>query len=158
MLVALMIWRREKWQPALHLLLVLAVVELFLFARLSLDHFDLEQTVNPAIKGFLEQHPGDFRVANLDYPDSALSLRAQDVWGYEPGVVLRFAQLLAFTDGLRPEQAEMLTTSHSAFWPDHPLLKMLRCRFLFDMEDGHLAIYERPTTCLTCCWCSVAAF
>ena len=124
-------------------MLALAVVELFVFARLSLDHFDLEQAVNPGIKQFLEQHPGDYRIANLDYPNTALSLRAQEVWGYEPGVVLRYAELLAFTDGLRPDQAVMLTTSHNAVGLDNPLLNLLRCRFLFDMEDGYLAIHER---------------
>ncbi len=102
-----------------------------------------EQAVNPAIKRFLEQHPGDYRIANLDYPNTALSLHAQDVWGYEPGVVLRYAQLLAFAQGLGPDQAVSLTTLHNAFWLDHPLLSMLRCRFLFAMQDSQLAIHER---------------
>jgi hypothetical protein len=142
-IVALLLWWLRRWRPALGLLLALAVVELFVFARLSLDHFDLEETVNPAIKRFLEQHPGDFRIANLDTPNTALSLCAQDVWGYEPGVVLRYAQLLAFARGLRPDQAVLLTALDNAFRLDHPLLNMLRCRFVFTLENGQLAIHER---------------
>jgi tetratricopeptide (TPR) repeat protein len=143
MIVAALLWCVRRWRPALALLLVLAVAELFVFARLSLDHFDLGQAVDPAIKTFLEQHPGDYRIANVDYPNAALSLRAQDVWGYEPGVVLRYAQLLAFARGLQPEQAVLLTALDNPLRLDHPLLSMLRCRFLFTPENGKLAVHER---------------
>ena len=143
-IVALLLWRLRKWRPALALLLVLAVAELFVFARLSLDYFDLDQaTVDPAMKQFLQRRSEDYRIANLDYPNAALSLRVQELWGYEPGVVLRYAQLLAFVRGLHPDQAVLLTTSDNPFRLDHPLLSMLRCRFLFIPEKGILAIHER---------------
>jgi tetratricopeptide (TPR) repeat protein len=142
-LVTLLLWCLRRWRAALGLLLALAVVELFVFARLSVDHFGLEEAVDPAIKGFLEQHPGDYRIANLEYPNTALSLRAQDVWGYEPGVVLRYAQLLAVARGLRPDEADFLPGVDDVFSPEHPLLTQLRCRFLFTRQAGHLAIYER---------------
>ncbi len=142
-LVAVLLWRLQTWRCAPHLLLALAVAELFVFARLSLDHFDLREAVNPGIKTFLEKHPGDFRIANLDYPNTALSLRVQDVWGYEPGIVLRFAQLVAFARGLPADQAVLLTTLPDAFTGDSPLLGLLRCRFAFAEKDGGVAVSER---------------
>ena len=142
-LVVILLASARKWRPAVALLLGLALVELFVFARRSLDHFDLREAVDPAIRSFLEQHPGDYRIANLYYPNSALSLHAQDVWGYEPGVVLRYAQLLAYARDLAPDQAVLLTTLDNVFSLKHPLLSLLRCRFLFAAQDGQLAVYER---------------
>ncbi|MEI8040593.1 MAG: tetratricopeptide repeat protein [Verrucomicrobiota bacterium] len=143
LIVVGLLWWQRKSRAAVGLLLLLAVVELLAFGRLSLDHFDLQESVNPAIKAFLAEHPGDYRIANLDYPNTALSFCAQDVWGYEPGIVLRYAQLLAFAQGLPADEAVKLTTTHNVFWPDHPLLEMLRCRFLFHEQGGKLAVYER---------------
>ncbi len=140
--ICLMLWLTGRWRFAPHGLLGLAVVELFAFARLSLDHFPLEQAVNPAITAFLGEHPGDYRIANLDNPNTALSMRAQDVWGYEPGVVLRYAQIIAAIRGLPPEQAVLLTTLDDAFRPDNPLVRLLRCRFLFAGNRERMEISE----------------
>ena len=141
--VALLLGCVRRYPHALWILLALAVTELFVFACMSLDHFDLRQAVNPAVEQYLKAHPGDYRIQERDRPNAALSMGAQDVWGYEPGVVLRYAQLLAFIQGVDPDQAVRLTTLPAPNSADDPLFAMFRCRFQFLVDGNQLAVRER---------------
>src|SRR5207249_3761092 len=116
----------------------LAVLELFVFAHSSLDTFDLAQALSPQVKELLAQHPGDYRILNLRNPNAAMSLGAEDLWGYDPGVLRRYAQLLGFTQGLPPDQYTQLI----AFGRHHPLFDMLRCRFMLVPQGTKTTVYQ----------------
>jgi len=116
--------RSPQFLPAL---VVVAVVELFIFARSSLATFDLAAADTPGLKTFLAEHPGDYRILNQTGPNVALSLPANDLWGYDPGVLLRYAEFMAFTQGMNPDEV----TQYIPFRRMHRLYSMLRCRFAF---------------------------
>jgi hypothetical protein len=138
----LMCARRQRL--GVWLLLTMAVAEPFVFARKSLDHFDPGQTVNPDVKQFLEAHPGDYRIVDLSEPNNMLmSMGAQDIWGYDAGIVLRYAQLLALTQNVEPDKV----TQNLTFTYDDPLLGMFRCRFISKQRGGQELVAER-TNCL----------
>jgi len=120
------------------LLLALAVAELFVFARKSLDHFDLTQATEPEVKRFLAAHPGDYRILNLLNSNAALNMGAEDLWANDPGVTRRYAQLLAFTQDVNLDQ---LTAQiwHSL---GHPLFGMFRRRFTFFIVNDRLVVNE----------------
>jgi hypothetical protein len=120
------------------LLVVLAVVELFWFAHSSLDTCALSETVDSGMRQFLKEHPGDHRIINVANPNTAMILGAQNIWGYDPGVVRRYAELIHFTQGKDPEQATYSTVVSQY----HPLYAMLRCRFQFALAMGRVVIYE----------------
>jgi hypothetical protein len=142
-LVAVLVWIARTRRLAVWLLLALAMGELFVFARRSLDRFDIGQIAQLELKTFLEAHPGDYRILNPEHPNAALGLRAREIWGSDPGVPLRYAQLLAATQGIDPDQANQYLRIRR----DHPLLGLFRCRFTFAPREGRLAVYER-TNCL----------
>jgi len=129
-------WRRAPW-----LLVLLAVAELFWFGRSSLDRFALSEAADTAVRQVLADRPGDYRILNLaGSSNSALSTGAKDIWGYDPGALRRYAELMALTQDRDPNQA----SQYLAFSRGHCLYSMLRLRFTFVPEQNRTAVY--PST------------
>jgi hypothetical protein len=106
---------------------LMAVVEVFVFARSTRTTFDLSATRSPKLKAFLEQRPGDYRIFYEREPNIAMWLGKQDVWGYAPLTLKRYAEFMAFTQGQYPDGA----TQYINFSRFHPLHAMLRWRYAF---------------------------
>jgi hypothetical protein len=106
---------------------LLAVMELFLFARGIRATFDLRRTNLPGMKRFLAAHPGDYRIVTPNYPNAPLLVDAFGLWGYEPSIPLRYAQFIAATQGRSPDDA----TQYIGFQDDIERYDLLRRRFTF---------------------------
>lgn len=131
---------RNGRKAAVYGLFVLAILEVFLMARLTLTAFDAQSANLPGLKRFAASIQNDARILNLWNPNSALSLPALDLWGYDPGVARRYAELIAFTQGKDPKQA----SQYVQFQQYHPLLKLLRLRYILVPENEGLRIHEFP--------------
>ena len=125
---------------AVYGIFVLAVLEVFLMARLTLTAFDAQSANLPGLKQFAASIKNDARILNLWRPNSALSLPAFDLWGYDPGVPRRYAELITFTQGIDPKSASQYLQFHQY----HPLLAMLRLRYIIVPEKEGLRIHEFP--------------
>ena len=136
-LAGALLWAVRRYRAAVWLLLTLALVELFVFARQSLDRFNTADLVNPTTAKYLKLYPGDYRILDVDRPNASISMKAFGLWGYDPGnTPLRFAQLVVATQGMAPEDA----LSFSSFGVDHPLLAMFRLGPLIFSREGRLLI------------------
>jgi len=120
--------------------LVLAVVELCMFAARSLDSFDSTTVVPAAVRTFLSGYPGDYRIINTVNINSAMVLGASDVWGGDPGVVRRYAEFMTWTQGGHPDKA----TQYVNFTRLDPLYAMLRLRYAFWRDKNRVRILEAP--------------
>lgn len=138
--VAVLLAARSRFRCSVYGLLGLAVVELFVFARGQVDTFDESKVVPERQRNFYRDHPGDYRVLNLETPNNGLVTGAQDLWGDDPGVVRRYAEFIAFTQGIDPDKA----TQYATFLQVDPLLRMLRLRFMFKAHEGRLRVAELP--------------
>ena len=118
--------------------LLLAVIEVFLFARSFRATFEAESTRFPGIESHLAEQPGDFRILNMKIPNSAMVTGEQDVWGTAPLLSSRYAEFMTFTQGGNPDQA----SQNLSFKRYHPLYRMLRCRFFFGFREGDLQVAE----------------
>jgi len=116
-----------RWKPAGAILIGAAVLELFLFARASVVTFPLAEYTYQPLADFLKQNPGDYRTLNMFNADAAMYLRAENIWGYDPGVLKRYAQLLYASQGLDPKDA----SQYLPLKRPHPILALLRGRFAF---------------------------
>ena len=125
----------RKFVPAVFLL---AVVELVVFAGKTIDSFELKDTRIPQIDDFLARNPRDYRVLNLLSPDSGMSNGAKDLWGYDPGVLLRYAQFMYFSQGYDPDSA----TQYLRFQKAADILRMLRLQYVFYLKDNHVEVYQ----------------
>ena len=70
-----------------------------------------------------------------------MMMGSKDLWGYDPGVLNRYAEFMAFTQGRNPETA----TEYQEFPRIHPLFKMLRNRYVPISEEGKMGFEEIPS-------------
>ncbi|MBW2601742.1 MAG: hypothetical protein JRD47_07440 [Deltaproteobacteria bacterium] len=115
-----------------YVIAILAMAEIFVFARMSLSTFHLSSIRSPKIEKMLASHPGDYRIFNPKRPDAAMSMGVNDIWGYDSVVLKRYAEFMTFTQGNPPNEA----SQYVEFTRLHRLYKMLRCRFSFIPTKG----------------------
>ena len=136
--LAALLFATRYGRPAVYALALLAVAEVFLFAKAARVTFDLQATKLPAVERILQENPGDYRILNLAAPNAATSLGAYDIWGYSWGMSLRYAEFMAFTQGLDPESA----TQYLEFAGFNPLYRMLRLRYVFPPQESGTQVQE----------------
>jgi len=111
--------------------------EVFAFARMQRTTFDSALLVAPQLRQFLAEHPGEYRILNLWNPNTTMSLRAFDAWGYDPGVTRRYAEFIDWSEGGDPDRA----TNYVTFRRFHPLLAMLRVKYVVVVENSVMTIH-----------------
>jgi len=136
------LWRLAltKHRIALYGIFFLAVLEILFFAHNTMISFELKMIRNPALETFVSTIKDDERVLNLWQPNSALSLGTFDLWGYDPGISKRYAELISFTQRLDVKQASQ-NVRISRY---HPLMNMLRLRYIIIPSDGEIRVQEVP--------------
>ncbi len=120
-----------RWKPARYFLVMAAVLEVFGFARSTTTSFPMADLYFPSVQEFYKQNPGDYRTLNLFNPDASMVLGNGNLWGYDPSVLKRYAQLLTLSQGIDPAQA----SQYLSFQKPHPILNLLR---------GKIAMVPKP--------------
>jgi len=140
LLAALLLKAALRTRSAVYLIALLACLEVFVFARAARPTFVPDRTGLQSLTAFFSARPGDYRILNPFEPNSALSTRARDIWGYDPGVLLRYARFIAHTQGEDPEKA----TQYAKIRRYHPWFRLLRCRYVFTKIPEGFRIQELP--------------
>jgi hypothetical protein len=140
LILSLLLFMARYFKISVYLIFLLGFLEIYMFAIHYTPAFDIRQAskVSDSVSRFIKKHPGDYRILNLPDHNSSMSIDAQDLWGYDPGVLLRYAQFMYFTQGLNQDQA----TQYLVFQKNHRLLKMLRCRYIFFAREGQITAEE----------------
>jgi hypothetical protein len=141
-LTALLFWAARSFRAAAWLLMVAVVAEHVVFGRKSLDQFELAFYHFTEAREFLQERPGDYRILDLRDRNVALRIGAKDIWGYNPGVLRRYSELVGATQGVPPERA----TQYINFTRDHPVLDLLRCKFIFLPQNNDIIVRERTNS------------
>jgi len=136
----LMLWARKEARAAV-VLGVLAVAEIFAYARLNRPTFDSTHIFIPELADFLRRNPGEYRILNLARPNAAISMKAFDAWGYDPGLTRRYAEFINWSAGGDPENA----VAHVNWHQFHPLLAMVRVKYVVAIDDGVMTIHPGGT-------------
>ena len=132
-------WARRE-PRALFGVIALGALEMFIFAHGARATFDSSIIVNLDEKRFLEEHPGDYRILNVQNPNSGMLIGAQDVWGYEATVLRRYAEFMTWSQGGDPDQA----MSYVKFVRYDPLFAMLRLGYVLRRQGTELEIGDAP--------------
>ncbi|MBX7259484.1 MAG: hypothetical protein K1Y02_24200 [Candidatus Hydrogenedentes bacterium] len=128
---------RRPW--AIRAVLIVGLMELSLYAHGNRSLLPATAFDDPAVNDLIAQHPGDYRV--LDSP--ALTIERQvrnriaNVWGSDPIMLDRYAQLVAaagYPIEMRPEEVSPMLDRH--------LLSLLRCRYYIDGKSDMPEITE----------------
>lgn len=140
LIVAGLLFLSRSSRRAIYVLILLAVIEMFTFARLNRPTFAYSDLLISQFKAFYKAHPGDYRVLSFVNANTAMSTGAQDIWGYGPMAMGRYVQFMAWTQGADPDTA----TTYLNIRQYHPLFKMLRLRYIFTPGEKGVTVQEYP--------------
>ncbi|MDR0352262.1 MAG: hypothetical protein LBI02_02520 [Opitutaceae bacterium] len=115
-----------------------ALTEVLLVARQSIASFPSAEAAYPAIKEFLAKNQGDYRTLNMLNPESAIELKSEGIWGYDPFVLKRYAEFVHYANGLSPDRANQNIPKWE--WRVPPMLAMLRGRLAFVPENNTIRV------------------
>ena len=137
-LIATILFLRISNLGKASLLVGLAVIELFSAGRAAHQTFRLAAAYPGDVVAMFTQRPGDHRVLNPYNPNLAMSMGWRDVWGYDPLIPRRYGEFMAWM-----QQVDMTKIVGNALpFLDHPLLKMLGCRYMLTPVEGRIAPAE----------------
>lgn len=119
-------------RKAVYGLAALVVIESVFFARSNLATMKMDISYPAAWMRALEGR-GDSRVLHdaQSFPNVAMKLGASDAWGYGSFVLKRYAQFMAFSQGVAPDVA----TQYLTFKKFPPIFSILRCRYAFIPDE-----------------------
>jgi hypothetical protein len=117
------LYRFFRW--VCYIILFLAIIEIFFFAKSTLVYYSLAATQSSALKEFVVNYSGDYRILLLESPDDTMMVGLQNIWGYEQGILKRYSEFMSFTQGMNPDQRP----EEFVFRHFNSLYKMLRCRY-----------------------------
>lgn len=126
---------------AVYILLILILLEGFVFAWISRPVFHYRETRIPEFREFYAARPGDYRVLNRVLPNSAMSTESRDIWGYGPMVLKRYAEFMAVTQRVDPDKTSTYLPLHAY----HPLWDLLRVRFIIMPAAEGMTVREMET-------------
>lgn len=138
LLFAILFYFTNRFRRVIWVVGAVAVTELLVFARSTVVTFPLTDFTFPSVAEFLKKNPGDYRTLNLFNPDAAMLIRSENIWGYDPGVLKRYAELLFFSQGANPKTA----SQYLPLQRSHPVLSLLRGRYLMTPDKGEIRIQE----------------
>jgi hypothetical protein len=140
-LTALLLRSARFSRRAAYALALLGVAELTCFAALQRQRFDMRILHDAHVDRFLLEHPGDYRVYNELRGNSAMLSGARDLWGYDPLVPARYAELVA-----RLVQVDRRGPSDfiNALPRLHPAFRMLRLKYAFTGPSGRITTHGPP--------------
>ena len=135
----LFVMPKRRW--AAHALTLLAVLELFRFAYFETPSAKLTDTRYLEVERTLAAQPGGYRVGQFfGNPNFAMVSNTYDIYGYEPAVMGRYAELMKLMQAQDPDDGEAEIAIHQ----DSPLFRLLRCRLLIAPgPDGRL-LFSQP--------------
>jgi hypothetical protein len=137
-LIATVLFLRISNYGKSSLLVGLAIIELFSAGRIAHHAFRLDQAYPEDVVAMFTQRPGDHRVLNPYNPNLAMSMGWRDVWGYDPLIPRRYGELMAWM-----QQVDIMQIVRNDLqFRDHPLLRMLGCRYMLTPVEGLVELAE----------------
>jgi len=81
---------------------VLCIVELAIFAAPLAQSIPISKTKDEALAAFLKENPGDYR-SLFGFETQYIGMQAEGLWGYNPVLIRRYAELLFHSQGYDPD-------------------------------------------------------
>ncbi|MGD0277405.1 MAG: hypothetical protein ABSB79_15360, partial [Syntrophales bacterium] len=135
---SLLVFSYRYFRAAKYLMVMLVCTEMLFFAASIRPTFQIPDRIDMKIASFIAGYQGDYRILNINHPNSAMSMGTKDIWGYDPIIPLRYARFMAATQGIDPEKA----SQYIDFRQYHRLYGILRLRFIMNLQGNSIEIHE----------------
>ena len=137
LILFLTLFTKSRFIP--YLLVLIAVVEIFVFAMQARPVFELGSIFPPELKEFARSHPGDERIFYQENYSIAMPLRLQNIWGYDQLIPRRYAEFIGFTQGADPDLVNPYVYFSNY---NHPFWKLVRYRYVFGRQGDAIKFSE----------------
>jgi hypothetical protein len=124
--IAVLMLLAARQPRAVYGLLILAAIEMTVFARSTVDSF-----LPPQMPSFNHPDKDNFRILLTRSPNITTTMKLHNLWGIDPGVPLRYAQFMYHTQGHDPDKATQN-------------LRFLKPHRWYDMLRGAILLVDRP--------------
>jgi len=123
-----------------YLFVFIAMAELLIFSSGFRPEFQLQDTKSRDLIKLKTITEESDRILSVVNPNSTISLKMNNIWGEDPGVLDRYARFMAYTQGRDPDKA----TQYVNFSRPQKLYNMLRCRYIdvYDKKKKQLLEYK----------------
>jgi hypothetical protein len=123
-------------------LAVLGMAEMLAFAHMASMHQPLDPypKLIQQFRAIYRKYLGDYRVENRVMVNSAMSLGASDIWGYDPLVPKRYSEYMNFTQEKRSGAAD----TFYILWKGHNSFPMLRLKYTIVRQDDGSSLVSGP--------------
>jgi hypothetical protein len=143
-LISLLLVLRRRGPAAAYAVILIGVVEMFVFARQHRPTFDIRTLALPELRNFVAAHPGDYRVLATGRPNAAMDIAGcYNMDGYDANLLRRYAEFVAVTQNGDPDRV----TSYLNIETLHPAFTLLRCKYMVTLDgDGRTRVEGAPRT------------
>jgi hypothetical protein len=117
----------QKRGGMVYFLFAVGVLELVVFAGRHRVSFSLSSLNYRAQAEAVGENAGQLRAIDVTGSNRGMLTGISDLWGDDPGVLARYAEFMAMTQGLAPDEA----TQHVVVKTPHVLWRMLRGEYVF---------------------------
>ncbi|HXW85280.1 MAG TPA: hypothetical protein VEJ86_12795 [Candidatus Binataceae bacterium] len=140
LIVSLLLFARLIRVEAAYALALFGVVEVVTFAHSTVVTFSAADTFPTAVRDFLADKPGDYRILHfpITQTNSAMMIGANDIWGYDPAVSGRYAELFNYLSGSNPDDPLM----RLSFKRPSPVFRIFRLRYALFANGYDLKPFE----------------
>ena len=137
-LLFLLLLFRDRYSRMAFAVGALAILELFVFARLNRPTFELSklQKKFDQLKGVYDKDPGDYRVYGT--ASASLVTGGYDLWEDEPMVLGRYGRFVCASQGLAENQLFSVLPIYKKFVP---LFGLLRLKYVISGETDPMELY-----------------
>ena len=116
----------------------IGAIEVMTFALTYRMEADLSKRNKPELLAALQPIQKDARIFDMAMSNYPLLTGLNDMWGYDSTALLRYAQLIAYTQDTRVEY----TMTEFAFQWFHPGYAMLRCEYIVDSRGAGAIVHR----------------
>jgi hypothetical protein len=116
----------------LYMLGAAAILEVAIYALVTMPTFPFGYDSHPEIEKFLRGHPGDYRFIKSNFDNLAMRWRAYDMGGYESFRLRRYDEFAQWSQGHNPDITPTLLHLNGA----RKIYSILRCRYAFAKKPG----------------------
>jgi len=125
-------------------IIAIGVLELLLVDRSQQQQFPLLLIERQPMIPFYKEHSEDTRILNTKRSSNFAQITEKyDVWGYDPVVLRRYAEYIAFTQ--KSDHVPYGSGDEPVFTNLHPLFNLVRCSFALLKGETEPKVVKAPT-------------
>jgi hypothetical protein len=139
MVLSILLYFRPKYNYLSYAIFALGTIEILIFSANWRDSYNVNFRQIDALKKFVADHPGDYRVATLPNEKNNAISGIEGVFGSSANRILRYNEFLSFLEYSKVDPAAVISTYNGVY---SELYKILNCRYIVKSGNDEVSIVK----------------